>query len=67
VDRALSDLAEFPEIGARFQVPFRRKLVPGFYDFGVFYVIEGSRILVHAILNLRQDPEAIRRCLGLDR
>ena len=67
VDRSLSDLAQFPEIGMKFEAPFRRKLVPGFYEFGVFYTVEGTRIMVHAILNLRQDPRAIRRRLGLDR
>jgi hypothetical protein len=29
------------------------------YPFGIFYVAESNRIVVHAILDLRRDPEKI--------
>lgn len=58
-DRALLDIQKFPEIGKRFHENLRRKLVPGFYDYGIFYVVETSRVVVHAVLNLRQDPDRI--------
>src|SRR6516162_8975731 len=37
----------------------RRVLIPR-YPFGIFYVAESNRIVIHAILDLRQDPEKIR-------
>jgi len=58
-DRAISDIEQFPEIGKRFSGSFRRRLVPGFYEFGIFYVLEASRIMIHAVLNLCQDPDRI--------
>lgn len=33
------------------------------FNYGVFYSVEGQRVMVHAILDLRQDPVAIRRRL----
>lgn len=63
VDRALAVLAQFPEIGRIFEGQFHRKLVPRFYEYGVFYSVEGSRVMVQAVLDLRQDPEQIRRRL----
>jgi hypothetical protein len=30
------------------------------YPFGIFYVAESNRIVIHAILDLRQDPEKFR-------
>ena len=58
-DRAISDIEQFPEIGKIFSGSFRRKLVPRFYEFGVFYVLEDSRTMVHAVLDLRQEPDRI--------
>lgn len=31
--------------------------------YGVYYEIAGRRIIVHAVLNLRQNPDLIRRRL----
>ena len=28
--------------------------------FGIFYVVESNRIVIHAVPDLRQDPEKIR-------
>jgi len=63
VDRSLSDLGDFPRIGSPFAGSVRRKLVSGFYEYGVFYTQEGDRVIVHAILDLRQDPDEIRKRL----
>ena len=38
---------------------YRRLLIPR-YPFGIFYVVESNRIVVHAVPDLRQDPEKIR-------
>lgn len=65
VDRAISDLDKHPSIGAVFEGSFRRKLLPRFYQYGVFYIEEGHRIVIHAILNLSQDPDHISRRLGM--
>jgi len=41
----------------------RRRFLLSRYPFGIFYAVEGSRIVISAILDLRQDPEAIRKRL----
>ncbi len=63
VDRTFHDLTKFPELGRPDLGSMRRKLVVGFYRFGVYYQIEAERILIHAVLDLRQDPEMILRRL----
>jgi hypothetical protein len=35
------------------------------FDHGIFYHIHGTRIVVTAVLDLRQDPTTIRRRLNL--
>ncbi len=32
---------------------------------GIFYSIEGRRVIIHAVLDLRQDERAIVRRLGI--
>jgi plasmid stabilization system protein ParE len=63
VDRVLKDVERFPGIGSTVG-GYRRKLVTGFYDFGIFYKIDASRVVIHAILDLRQSSNMIRRRLG---
>lgn len=63
VDTALGDSTDFPMIGRPFFGSFRRKLVPGFYDYGIFYSLDAGRVMVHAIMDLRQNPAAILRRL----
>jgi hypothetical protein len=40
----------------------RRLLVQGF-PFGIFYTLEGRRIIVSGVMDLRQDPKVIARRL----
>ncbi|MEO6034496.1 MAG: type II toxin-antitoxin system RelE/ParE family toxin [Verrucomicrobiota bacterium] len=63
LDLAFGRLRTFPEIAPVFHEIYRRLLVPGF-PYGIFYSIEGRRIIVAGVLDLRQDPEIIRRRLG---
>ena len=62
LDVALGRLRTFPEIAPPIHEAHRRLLVHGF-PYGVFYTIEGRRIIVAAIMDLRQDPEIIRQRL----
>jgi len=57
-------LERHPEIGKRFGGAFRR-LVLRKWNVGVFYTVSGRRVFIHAIADLRQDPAAIMRRLGL--
>ena len=41
----------------------RRLLIGPDFRYGVFYVVESRGILIHALLDLRQDPSLIRRRL----
>ena len=55
-------IVELPESAAIYAGEFRRLLVRRF-DHGIFYRIHGTRIVVTAVLDLRQDPTTIRRRL----
>ena len=46
----------------RFHRSYRRLLVPQF-PYGVFYSIEASRLIVTAVIDIRQDPQTILRRL----
>src|SRR3954453_14258036 len=58
LDAAFEHVRSFPEIGPVFRGRYRRLLVPRF-PYGIFYVIEQNRIIVTAVLDLRQDPKTI--------
>lgn len=60
LDITLGRLRSFPESGVCFDGDVRRLLFPG-TSLGIFYKIEGRRVMVRRILDLRQDPEVIRR------
>jgi plasmid stabilization system protein ParE len=64
INEGLRQLAEYPYSAPPFADRFRRLFV-GDYSIGIYYVIEGQRIVVHGLLDLRQDPAWIRRELGL--
>ena len=63
LDVAFSHLRQFPEIGPTFHRNYRRLLVPGF-PYGIFYAIEGTRIIVAWVMDLRQDPKTMLRRLS---
>jgi plasmid stabilization system protein ParE len=63
LDVAFGQLRAFPEIAPLFHQSYRRLLVHGF-PYGIFYTIEGRRIIVAGVMDLRQDPESIRRRLS---
>jgi hypothetical protein len=63
VDKSLGILRTFPEAGPiNFGGHIRRLVVPR-TPLGVFYSITGKRVLVGAVLDLRQSPDAIERRL----
>ena len=63
LDVAFGRLRTFPEIAPAFFGSYRRLLVHGF-PYGIFYTLEGRRIIISGIMDLRQDPSVIRRRLG---
>lgn len=63
LDHALGYLSQFPRVGKAYRGRYRRLLVPK-YPFGIFYVVETDRIVIHGILDLRQDPTMIERRFG---
>jgi len=63
VDEAVGLLCSHPDLGIKFRSQFRRLLVRGF-PIGIFYTLEGQRIIIQAVLDLRQSPESIRRRLA---
>ncbi len=65
VEEELDRLIAFPEAGSLYWPPFRKLLVRDF-PFGIFYSVEGRRVIVQTVLDLRRDPQAIRRRLSLD-
>jgi plasmid stabilization system protein ParE len=64
LDLALGFLKQNPEAGRPYGARYRRFLVRGF-PFGVFYQVQPTRIVVAAVIDLRQNPETIRKKLGL--
>ena len=59
LDKALGQLADFPEAGPVYHGAIRRILVGGF-PVGLFYVSDFQRIMVLALLDLRRDPDWTR-------
>ena len=62
---SVRQLGEHPESGPAFAAAFRRLVMRG-HPFGIFYSVEGDRLFVQAVLDLRQSPETIRRRLSLE-
>ncbi len=63
VDKALGILRLFPEVGPINFGSKIRRLVVTKTNLGVFYTVAGKRVLVGAIMDLRQSPEIIERRL----
>ena len=64
VDAHLTRLGTFPELAPVYLRKVRRQVMHRF-PYGIFYEAQPTRIIVIAILDLRQDGERIRRRLGL--
>ncbi|HWX22775.1 MAG TPA: hypothetical protein VN578_22980 [Candidatus Binatia bacterium] len=62
VDAYLTRIATFPQMAPIYVEAVRRQVMQRF-PYGIFYEHHPTRILVAAILDLRQDPEQIRKRL----
>jgi plasmid stabilization system protein ParE len=60
LDAAIELLRQFPEMARIFEEPFRRLVVKDGRH-GLFYTIEARGIILHAVEDLRRDPEELRR------
>ena len=65
IGQSTGNLRAFPLIAPVFAGSIRR-LVLVKLSLGVFYAVEGRRVLILRVLDLRQHPGTIRRRLGLD-
>ena len=59
IDAKLEFISRNPKACPKMYKDFHRGLVSRF-PFGVYYKIEGKRIVVFAVLDLRQNPERIQ-------
>jgi plasmid stabilization system protein ParE len=62
LDAAFTHLRHQPQMGPPYKTPYRRLLVSKF-PYGVFYEAQATRIIIAAIVDLRQSPRAIHRRL----
>jgi plasmid stabilization system protein ParE len=60
LDAALTLLRQHPEMAPVYGGRYRRMLIRDF-PYGIFYEVQPKRIVVAAIMDLRQNPETIRR------
>jgi plasmid stabilization system protein ParE len=59
LDFTLENLRIHPEMAPLFEEPMRR-LVIGSTGYGLFYTAEARGIIIHALIHLSKNPEAIR-------
>ena len=64
VQEGLRQLAGFPRSGPEYIAPYRRLVLRDF-PYARYYALEGRRVLVHALLDVRQNPDSVRRRLGI--
>ncbi len=62
LDAAFTLIRLYPEIAGQVAKGYRRMLIRDF-PYGIFYKLQGQRIIVTAVLDLRQDPEVLRKRL----
>ena len=62
LDLAFGILKRNPEIGRMYGGEYRRMLIRGF-PYGVFYQVQPTRVVVAAVMDLRQNPETIQQRL----
>jgi len=65
VARPAGLLRHYPRIGRHHRGVHRKLLMPD-HPYGVFYALESARVVIVAVLDLRQDPKAIEKRLGSD-
>jgi plasmid stabilization system protein ParE len=58
LDDALEEVRRFPQIGRSYLSKYRRYLLPR-YPLAIIYVPESNRIVIHAVFDLRQDPQKL--------
>jgi plasmid stabilization system protein ParE len=63
LDLAFGQLRRHPKSAPVFHRAYRRLMVPGF-PLGIIYVAEANRIVVGAVVDVRQDPQSILRRLN---
>lgn len=61
---AMEILAGHPEIAPRYGGRFRRQLLRRWH-LGIFYAVTPARVVISRVLDLRQNPSAIKQRLGL--
>lgn len=62
LEAALTLLRQHPEMAPVYAGSYRRMLIRDF-PYGVFYEAQPTRLVIAAIMDLRQDPQTIRRKL----
>jgi len=62
--KVLRLLEKFPQLGSSLQHRRVRRLLVYNRNYGLFYVPEKRGVILHALFDLRQDPELIRRRLS---
>jgi plasmid stabilization system protein ParE len=60
IEAAFDVLREFPEAAPHYAHGYRRWVLVK-YQKGIFYRVEGQRVMVADVLDLRQNPEVIRQ------
>ncbi|MEQ1860072.1 MAG: type II toxin-antitoxin system RelE/ParE family toxin [Chthoniobacteraceae bacterium] len=63
MDRKLELLRTFPHMAPRTQSAKVRKAKIGRTPFGVFYTVEGKRLMVVEVQDLRQDPRTLAKVI----
>jgi plasmid stabilization system protein ParE len=59
----IQQLCQFPLSAPVVRPPWRRQVLSHF-PHGVFYTVEGRRLVIKAVLDLRRDPQELERRLG---
>jgi plasmid stabilization system protein ParE len=62
LEEAFGRISTFPHIAPLHFENYRRLVLTKF-PFGIFYVVETNQVAIHAIMDLRQDPDLLRRRL----
>jgi plasmid stabilization system protein ParE len=60
IDAAIELLKQFPEMAPFYERPFRRLLIKD-GKHGLFYTVENRGIVLHALADLRRDPDELKR------